>query len=151
MKKGGSNLIHEDTIKLLRECSAGVRMGLSALDGVLEKKPSPEISPVLQRARRSHEVLGDEIDDALRRFGDEEKNPHPVAAFSSRMKTELRLAAGSDDAAVADLLTDGGNMGVKSLNRYLNRYQAADADSRAIARRLSDLEEAMVRDLRAFL
>ena len=144
-------MIEEDTVKLLRECSAGVRMGIDALDDVLKKNPSGDIAPILVRARRSHETLGAEIDEALHRFGDEGKSPHPMVELMSGMKTDLRLAMGADDAAVADLLTDGSNMGIKSLNRYLNQYQAADADSKAIARRLSDLEEAMVRDLRSFL
>ncbi len=44
------------------------------------------------------------------------------------------------DATVADLITDGCNMGVKSLNRYLNRYAAADEKAKTVAK-LIRLEE----------
>ena len=55
------------------------------------------------------------------------------------------------DQTIADLMTDGCNMGVKSLNRYLNQYKAADEVSRDIAKRLIDLEEQLAVDIRKFL
>ena len=30
------------------------------------------------------------------------------------------------DAKIADIITDGCNMGIKSLNKYFNQYKAAD-------------------------
>jgi hypothetical protein len=55
------------------------------------------------------------------------------------------------DATVADLMTDGCNMGVKSLNRYLNQYEAADEVSKDIAKRLINLEEKLAVDIRQYL
>ena len=55
------------------------------------------------------------------------------------------------DQTVADLMTDGCNMGVKSLNRYLNQYEAADETSKDIAKRLIRLEEQLAVDIRKFL
>ena len=43
------------------------------------------------------------------------------------LKTNFKLAAESSDDAVADFITDGCNMGVKSLSGYLNNYKAAEA------------------------
>ena len=62
----------------------------------------------------------------------------------------VMLAAG-DDAAAADLITDGCNMGVKSLCRYLNRYAAADEKSKDIAKRLVAIEEQLACDMRDYL
>ena len=33
---GGVIMVHEDTISLLRECSAGIKMGTASIDEVLE-------------------------------------------------------------------------------------------------------------------
>ena len=55
------------------------------------------------------------------------------------------------DHTIADLMTDGCNMGVKSLNMYLNRYKAADERSKDIAKRLINLEEKLAVDIREFL
>ena len=40
---------------------------------------------------------------------------------------------------VADLMTDGCNMGVKSLSRYLNQYKAADEQSKNIAKKTDSI------------
>ena len=42
-------------------------------------------------------------------------------------------------------------MGVKSLNRYLNQYEAASEDSKDITKRLIALEEKLAEDIRRFL
>jgi hypothetical protein len=48
-------------------------------------------------------------------------------------------------------MTDGCNMGVKSLNRYLNEYEAADEVSKDITKRLINLEERLAVDIRDYL
>ena len=67
------------------------------------------------------------------------------------MKTNVKLAMDMSDSTVAELMTDGCNMGVKSLSRYLNQYQAADVTSKEIAKGLIRLEEQLALDLRRFL
>lgn len=48
-------------------------------------------------------------------------------------------------------MTDGCNMGVKSLNKYLNQYKAADEVSKDITKRLIHLEEQLTSDIHKFL
>ena len=83
-------MIEQDTIKLLRECDAGVKMGIKSIEEVLEY-------------------------------------------------------------VKADLMTDGCNMGVKSLSKYLNKYKAADERSKDIAKRLIHLEAQLAIDIREYL
>ncbi len=63
----------------------------------------------------------------------------------------MKLGMEESDGTIADLMTDGCNMGVKSLNRYLNQYKAADEVSKDIAKRLINLEEKLTIDIRKFL
>ena len=74
-----------------------------------------------------------------------------MAKGMSWVKTNVMLAMKDSDATIADLMTDGCNMGVKSLHKYLNQYKAADEDSKDIAKRLIDLEEKLAIDIRGFL
>ena len=67
------------------------------------------------------------------------------------MKTSMKMGMDNSDQTIADLMTDGCNMGVKSLNQYLNQYEAADEVSKDIAKRLIDLEERHAVDIRKFL
>ena len=52
---------------------------------------------------------------------------------------------------MADLMTDGCNMGVKSLNKYLNKYGAADEKSKDIAKKLINLEKKLAVDVSQYL
>jgi hypothetical protein len=74
-----------------------------------------------------------------------------MAKGMSWMKTNVKLGLKESDKTIADLITDGCNMGVKSLNRYLNQYEAADERSKDITKRLINLEEQLAVDIRQFL
>ena len=150
-EEGGYAMIEQDTVKLLRECDAGARMGMDSLQDVIGAVESPALKGLLQESRESHESLSREITQALHRFDDSGKSPHPMASGMSWLKTHAELAMNRSDATVADLMTDGCNMGVKSLSRYLNQYQAADEDSKALARKLVGLEEQLAQKIRPYL
>ena len=144
-------MIEQDTIKLLRECDAGVKMGIASIDDVLEYVASEQLQKYLTDCKQAHEQLGSEIRQQLARFADDGKEPNPIAKTMSEMKTGLKLTFKESDHTIADLITDGCNMGVKSLNRYLNQYEAADERSKDITKRLINLEEKLAVDIRQFL
>lgn len=144
-------MIEQDTIKLLRECDAGVKMGIASIEEVLEDVKSSKLRRLLHTCKEEHEALGKEMQTLLEEYGDGGKNPNPIAKGMSWIKTNVKLAVEESDHTVADLITDGCNMGVKTLNRYLNQYEAADEVSKDIAKRLIHLEERLAVDIRAFL
>lgn len=67
------------------------------------------------------------------------------------IKTNVKLAMNDSDATIAELMTDGCDMGIKSLSRYLNQYQAADHKAKTFAKKLIKLEEDLCQDLRTYL
>lgn len=144
-------MIEQDTIKLLRECDAGVKMGVSSIDEVLPFVTSEKLEKLLTACKKEHEKLDREIQSLLDKYKDDGKNPNPMAKSMSWMKTNMKLMMEESDATIADLMTDGCNMGVKSLNMYLNQYKAADEVSKDITKRLINLEEKLVVDIREFL
>ncbi|MBQ1272470.1 MAG: hypothetical protein IIY12_03105 [Clostridia bacterium] len=144
-------MIEQDTIKLLRECDAGVKMGVSSIRDVLDFVKSRELREYLTQCKNEHIKLNDEIQAALERFHDEGKNPNPIAKGMSWMKTNVKLSVDESDETIADLMTDGCNMGVKSLNKYLNEYEAADEHAKDITKRLINLEEKLTVDIRKYL
>ena len=144
-------MIEQDTIKLLRECDAGVKMGISSIDDVLPHAQSDRLHKRLSVCKDEHEQLQGEIQQLLGKFKDEGKDPNPIAKGMSWMKTNMKLGMEDSDATIAELMTDGCNMGVKSLNRYLNQYKAADEVSKDITKRLINLEEKLAIDIRSFL
>ena len=144
-------MIEQDTIKLLRECDAGIKMGVASIDDVLDHVKSRKLHGFLSRNKQEHELLKSEIQTLLDQYGDEGKNPNPIAKGMSWMKTNMKLNMEDSDATIADLMTDGCDMGVKSLSRYLNQYKAADETSKDIAKRLIHLEDRLGDEMRGFL
>ncbi len=144
-------MIEQDTIKLLRECDAGVKMGVASIDETLEYVHSKTLKRYLTECKEEHEELKGEIQKLLHQYHDEGKNPNPIAKGMSWMKTNVKLGIDASDQTVAELMTDGCNMGVKSLNQYLNEYKAADEVSKDITKRLINLEERLAVDIRGFL
>ena len=144
-------MIEQDTIKLLRECDAGVKMGVSSIDDVIDYVKSDELKSHLNACKDEHEKLERELEELLSKYKDDGKEPNPIAKGMSWMKTNVKLAMHESDHTIADLITDGCNMGVKSLNMYLNKYKAADEVSKDITKRLINLEEKLAVDIRGFL
>ena len=144
-------MIEQDTIKLLRECDAGVKMGISSIEDVLDNVENEKFKKLLTDCKNEHEKLDKEIQELLNKYKDDGKEPAAIAKGMSWMKTNMKLAMEDSDATVADLMTDGCNMGVKSLNKYLNKYKGADEVSKDITKRLINLEEKLTIDIREFL
>ena len=144
-------MIEHDTIKLLRECDSGVKMGISSLEDVIDNVNNTEFKQKLIESKKDHEELECKIRTQLNRFCDDGKDPNPIAKGMSYIKTNAKLAFDESDNTIADLMTDGCNMGVKSLSRYFNKYEAADEFSKDIAKKLIALESDLAIDIRAYL
>ena len=144
-------MIEQDTIKLLRECDAGIKMGVSSIDDVLEYVQADPLRQRLSSCKKEHEELMHEVQKMLDEYHDDGKEPNPMAKGMSWVKTNMKMALNNSDETIADLMTDGCNMGVKSLNRYMNQYRAADEVSKDIAKRLVNLEEKLAVDIRGYL
>ena len=144
-------MIEQDTVKLLRECDAGIKMGISSIDEVLPYVKSEELKKYLNRCKDNHDELDEQLQQLLEKYQDDGKEPNPIAKSMSWMKTNVKLMVNESDHTIADLITDGCNMGVKSLSKYLNQYAAADEVSKDICKKLISQEEKLAVQLRAFL
>ncbi len=144
-------MIEQDTIKLLRECDAGVKMGVDSIKEVLPYVHSQSMRDSLRECKNEHEELEKELRGLLRKYGDEGKDPSLMAKGMSHMKTKMKLTVNHSDSTIANLMSDGCHMGVKSLCRYLNQYKAADEVSKDITKRLINQEEELAAKIRGFL
>lgn len=144
-------MVEQDTIRLLRECDAGVKMGVSSIDDVLKYVKDEKLKVILEDCKNDHSKLDSELQMLLDKYKDEGKDPNPVAKGMSWIKTNVKLAFNESDSTIAGLITDGCNMGVKSLNQYLNEYEAADEVSKDICKKLINLEEELAVQIREFL
>ena len=144
-------MIEHDTIELMRECDAGIQMGIAAIDEVKEHAKNAEFRQMLDDYQREYAELQNELQEVLHSYHDEGKDPNPVAKGMAWLKTNVMMAVKETDEEIADLLTDGCNMGIKSLNKYLNQYGAADGRSKDFTRRLIELQDRQLKELARYL
>ena len=142
---------NNDTIKLLKECDSGTKMAVTSIDEVKDKISDPKLKQILQTSKEKHTVLGNELHSLLIEYGSEEKDPTPMAKSMSWMKTNMKMTMDDSDATAADLITDGCNMGIKSLYKYLNQYSNANETAKDICNRIITAEDVLRKDLRAYL
>lgn len=144
-------MIEQDTIRLLRECDAGIKMGIASIDDVIDYVSHDKLRKCLEDCRAKHVKLQQEMEGMLTEYHDDGKDPNIVAKSMSWMKTNVKLVMNESDHTIADLMTDGCNMGIKSLHKYLNQYQAAEEKAKDIAKRLINIEEKLTLEIREFL
>ena len=144
-------MIEQDTVRLLRECDAGAKMGVDAIGDVMNDVRDGALRDLLASSKREHEALAGDIREHLNRFEDQGKDPPVMASAMSWLKTKAELMMNPGDHTVADLMTDGCNMGVKSLSKYLNQYKAADEKSKDYAKKLIAMEEKLTKNMQPYL
>ena len=140
-----------DTIKLLQECDAGSKMAVTSIDELLDKVSDPELASLLEESKKHHEKLGNDLHSMLNHKESDEKEPNPMAKGMSKLKINFKMGMDNSDKTVADLITDGCNMGIKSLYKYLNQYEKADEQAKKLCNKLIDIEETLRKDLRNHL
>lgn len=144
-------MVTEDTKKLLRECNSGVKMGVSSIDEVLDKVSDKKLLNILTESKEKHQQLGSKIHKLLDEYDSETKEPNPMAKGMSWIKTNVMLAMDKTDRTIADLITDGCDMGIKSLNRYINQFENASDEAKSFAKELIELEESLEKDIKDYL
>jgi len=147
----GGQHMEDDTIKLLRECNAGIKMGVSTLDDVMEHVKSDNLRDLLAKSKETHTRLGNTTHEYLTEYHDDGKEPAAMAKMMSKLKCNMKLGSEDTDNVVADLVTEGCNMGVKSLYKYLNQYPAADEKIKKLTKDVAQAEDTLVKDLREYL
>jgi len=150
-KKVSGVMEKKDTINLLKECDAGTKMAVSSIDDVIDCVENKKMYDSLKKSKAHHEKLGSEIHIMLNERGIGEKDPPAMAKGMSWMKTNMKMVMDPSDETVAELITDGCNMGIKSLHEYMNEYEDADESIKEICNRLISMEEALCQDMAEYL
>ena len=142
---------NEDTIGLLKECDAGVKMGIESVEMVLDKVNAEQLFSILEKYLDDNKKLENKINFELNKFKDNEKDPSSIAKAMSWLKINFKLVKGEHDKVIADFMTDGCNMGIKSISKYLNQYSSAMKDIKGLCYDLVEIQEKFAKDLRKFL
>ena len=134
-------MIEQDTVKLLRECDAGIKMGVYSIEEVLGDVNNGNFKQMLEKAKSDHQQLQDEIQILLDKYHDDGKDPNPMAKGMLWFKTNIKISADSSDNTIANLITDGCNMGVKHCTNILTSTKPPMKSQKILLKSLSILKK----------
>src|SRR5574344_2009338 len=140
-----------DTIRLLKECNAGIKMAVKSFDEVLPRILDQKMKETIEDSKQAHEKIGDKTHELLIEFHDTEKEPNPIAEAMSWLKINTNCMLDRSEKEIAKLMIDGCNTGIKSISEYLNKYKAADEKIKNMVEDLIKLEQKLMDELRFYL
>ena len=143
--------VSKDTVELLKECGAGCKMAIDSMEQISKYVSDDKLKTIIHKYNGAHIKLEEDIHRLLNNIGEGDKEPSPIAKASSWIQSEVKMMMNCDSKQAAHLLTDGCNMGVKSLCEYKNAYKAADEKSVQMCEKLCDLETKMTYELQPYL
>lgn len=141
----------EHTIKLLKECDSGAKMGVDSFELVLKYIKNEELRRIINETKLDHLETITKIKEQLNIYSSEGKDPNMIISEMSKIKMKLELSFNDSDSKIAKLMIDGCNMGIKALSEYKNKYYDADQKVIEICQRLITKEENLSKELRRFL
>lgn len=143
--------MNEETTKLLRECDAGLKMAIYDLDNIKHGAKSGELKNRISESRMEHMKIKTEVEDFLKKAGEDEKEPPGMAKGMAYLKTNMKMMTEESDSAAAKLLWDGCFMGIKTVIEYMNKYQNADSFAKKAAEDIIKTEEKLLKDVKSYL
>lgn len=144
-------MIEKDTVRLLRECDAGLNMGVKSINTCLGYARDDKLKAALKECKRRHNGLSAEIRQMLHSVSDTGKGAKPLISCMSSIKTNMALTVNPTDKKVADVIWDGCSMGVKSLTKYLNQYSRASEEAKDVTKKLIKEEEELAEKMKGYL
>lgn len=143
--------LNKDTVSLLKECSSGCKMAMDSISQLKDKVSDKQLREIMDKYYSAHSQLEAECRQILYDVGEEDKEPGFIASAMANIQSNIKMMLDDDRRKAAEILTDGCNMGIKSLSGYINEYCKADGKSMSIAEKLRRLEEDMMGDLQPLL
>ena len=143
--------VSRDTVELLKECDAGCKMAVDSMEQIGKYVTDDQLKTLITKYNGEHIKMEEDIHRMLNAMGEEDQEPNPIAKASSWIQSEVKMMWKGDTHQAASLLTDGCNMGIKSLHEYKNQYKAADDKSVKMLDKICNIETRMVEDLQSFL
>ena len=140
-----------DTSELLKEVNAGCTMATTSIEQVMPNVKDEKLKSILEETKHQHEVLSQDTRDVLAENAEIGQDPPMVARVMGWIQINAKMMMHDTDNEIASLITDGCNMGIKSLTEYLNKYESADEKAKNLTKSLICLEEKLLCDLKGYL
>ena len=143
--------MNRDTLSLLADCTAGIDLAVSAMDGILPNVKDQVLRRKLQDGIHRHELLRNQTLCLLQQWGGKEKHPSSMTKNMVWLRNNARLAISRDDPTAAELVANGCDQGIRTLCRSRNRYSGADHAAKFLTEQIIACQENLSSGMRSFL
>ena len=126
-------------------------MAMESITQLKDKVSDKQLRQIMDKYYAGHSQLEAECRQILNDVGKPDKEPGMIVTAIANFQSRIKMVMDDDAKKAAEIMTDGCNMGIKSLSGYINEYKNADAKSMAIAEKLRRLEDNMLGDLQPLL
>lgn len=141
----------DQTIKLYKSIQKNAQMGQGTVTHLLGAHPGKELEESLRKQRAEYTAVNRKAASELRKMGEK---PKGLSFFEKRrtdMMVSLSLMGRKDDRHMAQMLMNGGTMGLIDAQKRLSDAPDADEEARDLMQRLSDFEENTIKEMKPFL
>ena len=143
--------MEDHTIALLQECSQGCKMGIKSINQVNEYVSDQGLKRIIEKFRGEHQRIEAEAERLLSMHGKEGKQPEMMATAMSWVSTEMKMMMKDDDRQAAKIMTEGWDMGIRTICGFINRYAGASKSAIGLAKDLVNVEEKFREEMKLYL
>ena len=143
--------MNSDTVALLKECTSGCQMAMENVKQMRQYAKNSKLDALLEAYGEKHRKLEGQAASLLKQDGQQESSPKVIAEMMADTQMQFRMLFHHEDKEIAKIMMDGCNMGIQSVSGYLNKYGEASAESQAVARKLIDIEENFMQEMKDFV
>ena len=83
---------NDDSYKLLRECSAGLKTAIASIEELSPYVKDAKLGEILKNSRTEHRKLADTVDGMLAATDSESKEPNPMTKSMSWLKINAEMS-----------------------------------------------------------
>ena len=141
------------TLNLLEAIYKNVRMGADSIIDIMPKVADEAMRSELTSELERYEEFSKEIESAVLDMGEEAKDQGMLAKLGTKMSVAMNTMMDSTTSHIAEMMIQGGTMGITDATRLLREYESTSCSKEALslARRVIKYEEETVERLKRFL
>ena len=125
-------------------------MGVTSIDYLLERRPSPVFEEALRNQQREYKRIRSQTGRMLRKQQCLPRGISPYAKWSSKMMIQVQVAP-RDCSKMAEMMMKGSLMGIVEAHRRLREYPGQNEQITALCQKLLQTEENNLQQMERFL
>ena len=126
-------------------------MGCQGVKDVRDSKRGGALDAVLSSQMARYGKIYNTAGDMLRNRGEEIHHVSPMAKTMARLTANRDIKRDPSSSHIAEMMIKGNTMGVNKMAQHLRRYDRTDPNITLLAKKMLDVEQQHINELRAFL